>query len=880
MKKNVLLFAMALILSQLSFAQNIGIGNTNPQAKLDVSGDLILRSYPLTMADGTTYALDVNTNKFSNYKLTGPTGNFQIAGITAAAHDRNITLYNRCGSSLEIYNDDANALAANRILTGTGGTLAVYNGGTVSLRYDTIAQHWEVVSAHYSNLDYFGGGGGGGNWDNSGPDIFNSNAGKVGIGTNTPTAKLTINGNIALASDTVAVSCDIMAPRMVIDNIAKNKSVIHIVNNDCSYYMPPTISGISGGTDGKLLTFISHVNSLQILHLQSTTAFPSAADSLNMIELYEPNTNGNINQPFSYTLNNGGSITLMYDAVRNRWKPLSYYGEVKQDVLSWYRGSNINDIYNPNAGNVGIGTGLPTEKFDVNGNLKVRKNLLLTDSAAIGTTSPTQKLDVAGSVKVRNNLFVDGNVGIGTTTPTNQLQVVDANTYGGIIRIGANNAAPGWTKKVLFGDGNFVAVGESLTDDQMELTAGQFYFKTIAGTGNVGIGISSPNASLSVTRGTGTDGTAAFFGTTNTSHFNYSANEDTYLRGGKSSSKLILNDYGGQVTLGTATAGNAQLNIVSSRTGGNANGLSINQTLTNNGSDSYGLYAFTNGSNQNNIGFKSEMGASGQTLNLAGLFQADAGSTMGNNKGIFAKAAGSLTGNIGGQFEAVTGSNVSQNYGVYTTATGIGPNYGIYCAGLGTYGQQIGVPNYGIYAVGPSQLYSGYAGFFDGNIFVSGLVLKSGGTFTIDHPQDPANKYLHHSFVESPDMMNIYNGNTVTGSNDEVIVELPGYFTALNKDYRYQLTVIGQPAQVWIQQEISNNKFVIKSDKPNVKISWQVTGIRQDAWANAHRIIPEVEKEAVNKGKYLTPEVFNQPKEKGIHFIKPLADRSPKNTNQ
>ena len=76
MKKNVLLFAMALILLQLSFAQNIGIGNTNPQAKLDVSGDLILRSYSLTMADGTTYALDVNTNKFSNYKLTGTTGNF------------------------------------------------------------------------------------------------------------------------------------------------------------------------------------------------------------------------------------------------------------------------------------------------------------------------------------------------------------------------------------------------------------------------------------------------------------------------------------------------------------------------------------------------------------------------------------------------------------------------------------------------------------------------------------------------------------------------------------------------------------------------------------------------------------------------------------
>ena len=45
----------------------------------------------------------------------------------------------------------------------------------------------------------------------------------------------------------------------------------------------------------------------------------------------------------------------------------------------------------------------------------------------------------------------------------------------------------------------------------------------------------------------------------------------------------------------------------------------------------------------------------------------------------------------------------------------------------------------------------------------SGAALsKSIGTFKIDHPLDPANKYLSHSFVELPDMMNIYNGNVMT----------------------------------------------------------------------------------------------------------------------
>ncbi|MFT5722956.1 MAG: hypothetical protein ACI9JN_000061 [Bacteroidia bacterium] len=52
-----------------------------------------------------------------------------------------------------------------------------------------------------------------------------------------------------------------------------------------------------------------------------------------------------------------------------------------------------------------------------------------------------------------------------------------------------------------------------------------------------------------------------------------------------------------------------------------------------------------------------------------------------------------------------------------------------------------------------------------GNLQVNGNISKGGGTFRIDHPQDPYNKYLYHSFIESPDMMNIYNGNAQTDEN-------------------------------------------------------------------------------------------------------------------
>ncbi len=146
-----------------------------------------------------------------------------------------------------------------------------------------------------------------------------------------------------------------------------------------------------------------------------------------------------------------------------------------------------------------------------------------------------------------------------------------------------------------------------------------------------------------------------------------------------------------------------------------------------------------------------------------------------------------------------------------------------------------------------------YAGLFDGDVSVNGFLTKLGGTFKIDHPLDPANKYLYHSFVESPDMMNVYNGNITTDANGEATVELPDYFNALNKDYRYQLTVMGTFAQAIIAQKVVNNKFVIKTNQPNVEVSWQVTGIRNDAYAQAHRVVPEVEKESFNKGKYLAP---------------------------
>jgi len=158
----------------------------------------------------------------------------------------------------------------------------------------------------------------------------------------------------------------------------------------------------------------------------------------------------------------------------------------------------------------------------------------------------------------------------------------------------------------------------------------------------------------------------------------------------------------------------------------------------------------------------------------------------------------------------------------------------------------------------------GFAGFFGGDVNVTGNLSKGGGSFKIDHPLDPANKYLYHSFVESPDMMNIYNGNVITDAQGNAVVRLPDWFETLNRDFRYQLTVIGQFAQAIVAGEIANRQFSIKTDKPSVKVSWQVTGIRQDAWANAHRIPVEELKPEKERGLYLHPELFGAAAEKSI----------------
>jgi hypothetical protein len=222
--------------------------------------------------------------------------------------------------------------------------------------------------------------------------------------------------------------------------------------------------------------------------------------------------------------------------------------------------------------------------------------------------------------------------------------------------------------------------------------------------------------------------------------------------------------------------------------------------------------------------------------------------------------------------EGVSGSSAALAAGV------LGVNNGGNAISAGVYGTA--ASGTGLLGIGGSFGVLGYsanglAGLFLGNVHVQGTLSKSAGSFKIDHPLDPANKYLQHSFVESPDMKNVYDGVVRTNARGLATVKLPRYFQALNRSFRYQLTSLSGLQNVAVAKEIANNRFVVQSAKPHSRVSWQVTGIRKDRYANAHRIQPEIAKSAAEQGHYLNPELFGKPAALGMREVQALTRATP-----
>jgi len=150
-----------------------------------------------------------------------------------------------------------------------------------------------------------------------------------------------------------------------------------------------------------------------------------------------------------------------------------------------------------------------------------------------------------------------------------------------------------------------------------------------------------------------------------------------------------------------------------------------------------------------------------------------------------------------------------------------------------------------------------------------GKLTKSGGGFKIDHPLAPTTMYLNHSFVESPDMKNVYDGIATLGPSGRATIQLPRWVEAVCGEFRYQLTAIGGPAPgLHIASEIRRGRFSVAGGLRGMKVSWQVTGIRHDPWAKANRIQVEEKKTGSERGTYRHPEALGRPEELSVQWAR------------
>ncbi len=465
-------------------AQNVGIGNTNPQTALDINGDLALRMGSITLSAATNANVNTTTNKKSFYRVAGPStagAGFTITGFTGGVDGRTITLINTTVSPMILENGFplSSSAAANQIITSDGLNLDIPTNGAVTLIYDGTASRWRV--SNYSKPVASASAGG---WNTNGNDIYNINSGNVGIGSNAPLNKLSVtgnadfSGNVGIGNSTPLAKLDIAGdirlrstlltlPAGLNNNVDINtvKSAVYMFAGGALGGCQ--ITGFTAGADGRFITIFNNSTTAAIqLYDQSNATNPSA-DANKILT-------GTGNSAIVYQ---NGSVTLRYDGAKQRWT---------------VTGSNYTD---------GLATiaGSGTSGWALTGNAGT------TAASFIGTTDNTPLIIKTNNVTAVN-ISTDGNVGIGTT-PGGAAKLWLSGSDNGIFLYGANGA---YTGSIGTLSGNFVfeSDGDLVIKSALGAPLINRPFKNIIlnppppnslySVGNVGIGNATPTNKLSV----------------------------------------------------------------------------------------------------------------------------------------------------------------------------------------------------------------------------------------------------------------------------------------------------------------------------------------------------------------------------------------------
>ncbi len=328
--------------------------------------------------------------------------------------------------------------------------------------------------------------------------------------------------------------------------------------------------------------------------------------------------------------------------------------------------------------------------------------------------------------------------------------------------------------------------------------------------------------------------------------------------------------------------------------GGSA-GLFGIATATSTSGSTYGVY----GANNSPTG----AGVRGNSADNNGV-EGYATSTTGINRGVYGHTYSSSGVGVEGWAVATTGSNFGGRFSTVSVSgigvAGVSPNTGVSgeassTGGRGVFGtatsttgttyggrfETDSINGRGVYgyasATGAtdtpygvrgqaSTTTLGYAVYAVGDLGASGVK-----PFRIDHPLDPANKYLLHYSSESPFPQNFYNGNVTTDSEGYAWVELPEYFAEINTNFKYILTVVDDMdseafVQAKISKKIKDNRFQIRTSAPNVEVSWEVKADRNDQRVRYNRPTDVREKSGPEKGKYQHPEYYGLGPDRGMDY--------------
>lgn len=480
-------------------------------------------------------------------------------------------------------------------------------------------------------------------------------------------------------------------------------------------------------------------------------------------------------------------------------------------------------------GKVGIGTDNPETMFDVAGAIRARGGIIFNDGTALTSTGRAGRINKSGEV-------VPNASGTGT-----QNFIAKWQETGGAGTLGDSG--------IFEAPNGFIGIGTTTPPHPFSVRRNG----GTAGVHSVGeLFVDRDNNSRSASLVIGTGGVFKWL-----VGMPYQSNGFQVFDLATNQSRFFVDPVDGNIGIGT-TIPQTKLDVAGNiKTGGIDAAGAINATqyhisgknvLIADGSNTFvGFDAGYVTRDTDNSFFGQQAGARNTYGGSNSFFGASAGqeNTLGRGNSFVGRFAGDT--NTTGNFNTIIGALADVSVGDLTFATAIGANAVVSNSNSVVLGRSIDVVR------------------IPGSLIVTGNVSKGGGSFKIDHPLDPLNKTLSHSFVESPDMMNIYNGNITLDARGRATVTLPAYFEALNSEFRYQLTAIGAPGpNLYIAAEIKGNHFKIAGGRAGMRVSWQVTGIRHDAFANSNRIPVEEDKLEQERGSYLHPGVFSQPKSTGV----------------